>query len=84
MQKLRKVGGVVMAVCLFLVLSATAALAQATDPDTPAEVRDGVIATATPYVATIAGIVLALFGLVLLATLARKAAGMAKGAIRKG
>jgi hypothetical protein len=80
MTKLRKVGTVAMSIALFLVLSATAAFAQTS----PAEVRTEVIDEATPYFTVLIGIVVALFGLALLVTLARKAAGMAKGGIRKG
>jgi hypothetical protein len=51
---------------------------------TPGAVKDDVIEEATPYFTVLVGIVVALFGLALLVTLARKAAGMAKGGIRKG
>jgi hypothetical protein len=80
MTKLRKIGSLVMSVALFLALTATAAFAQTT----PAEVRTQVIDEATPYFTVLIGIVVALFGLALLVTLARKAAGMAKGGIRRG
>lgn len=62
------------------VFMASAAFAQTT----PAEVQTDVISAATPYFTILVGIVVALFGLALLVTLARKAAGMAKGGIRKG
>lgn len=61
------------------VFSAAAALAQTT----PAEVKDEVIDAATPYFAILVGVVVALFGLALLITLARKIAGMAKGGVTR-
>jgi hypothetical protein len=56
----------------------------AVDPSTPPEVKTEVIAQVTPYLSVLVGIVIALFGLTLLVTLARKAAGMAKGGIKRG
>lgn len=56
----------------------------ATDPTTPAEVKTDVLAAATPYIAVLVGIVIALFGLTLLVVLARKASRMAKGGISRG
>jgi hypothetical protein len=47
-------------------------------------VKTDIITEATPYFTTLIGVVIALFGLVLLVALARKGAGMAKGAVRKG
>lgn len=84
-KKVRKVL-LVGALCALLVLAmAVPAFAAHTgDPATIGDVKHEVLDEATPYVAGIAGIVIALFGLVLLATLARKVAGMARGTIRKG
>lgn len=84
-KKTRKIL-LVGALCALLVLAmAVPAFATHTgDPATIGDVKHEVVDEATPFVGAIAGIVVALFGLVLLATLARKAAGMARGAIRKG
>lgn len=69
----------VLAMCL-AVFFAVPAFAQTTAD----EVKTDIVDTATPYFSTLIGIVVALFGLALLVVLARKAAGMARGAIRKG
>ncbi|MQB01780.1 MAG: hypothetical protein GEU78_16115 [Actinobacteria bacterium] len=64
-----------------MVLMAVPAFAQTT----PAEdVQADVIAEATPYFTILVAIVVALFGLTLLVALAKKAAAMAKGGLRRG
>lgn len=65
---------------VFSVLMASAAFAQTT----PTQVKNDVIAEATPYFSILVGVVIALFGLTLLIALARKAAGMATGKVRGG
>jgi TRAP-type C4-dicarboxylate transport system permease small subunit len=65
------------------VVMAVPAFAQV-DPTTPGEVKTDVLAEATPYIAVLVGIVIALFGLTLLVVLARKASRMAKGGISRG
>lgn len=78
-QALKTVKAVFLGMCLSLFF-AVPAFAQTT----PAEVQTEVVSEATPYFTQLIGIVIALFGLALLVVLARKAAGMARGAIRKG
>jgi hypothetical protein len=68
-----------LGMCL-TIFFAGAAFAQST----PAQVQSEVVSEATPYFTQLIGIVIALFGLALLVVLARKAAGMARGAIKKG
>jgi hypothetical protein len=76
---MKKVSAVFLGACL-AVFFAVPAFAQTT----PAEVKTSVINEATPYFTILIGIVVALFGLALLVTLAKKAARMGKGAISRG
>lgn len=82
MTKIRAFKAAVLGLCLAM-FAAVPAWAQSS-VDTPGEVKDAAIAEATPYFTILVGVVIALFGLALLVTLARKAAGMAKGGIRRG
>lgn len=68
--------------CVMTVLFAVPAFA--TSHPTPGSVKDDVLSAATPYFTTLVGVVIALFGAALIVTLARKAAGMARGSIKKG
>jgi hypothetical protein len=77
----KKLSAVFLGACL-AVFMAMPAWAQTTT--TPETVKTDIIDEATPYFTVLVGIVVALFGLALLVTLARKAAGMAKGGIRRG
>jgi choline-glycine betaine transporter len=76
----KKVWAVVLGAAL-TVLMAVPAFAQTPTAET---VKDDVIAEATPYFTILIAVVIGLFGLALLVALARKAAGMAKGAVKKG
>lgn len=83
--QLRKVAVVMCVVGVLLAMFAVPALAAHTgDPSTINDVKHSVTDEAKPYFSALIGIVVTLFGLALLVVLARKAAGMARGAIRKG
>lgn len=81
MNKVRALKAVVLG-CVLTVLLAVPAFAQ--PPSTPQEVKTEVVNTATEYFPWIIGIVIALFGASLLVTLAKKGAGMARGAVKRG
>jgi hypothetical protein len=66
---------------MLTVLTAVPAFAQTTPQE---DVKTDVLAEATPYFTSLVGIVIALFGAALIVTLARKAAGMARGAVKRG
>lgn len=64
---------------------AMAVPAFAEPPPTAAEtVQTDILAEATPYFTILVAIVVALFGLTLLVALAKKAAAMARGGLRRG
>ncbi len=77
---LKKALKVLALAAAFVVVLAVPAFAQST----PSGVIGDVIDEATPYITALVGVVVTLFGLGLLITLARKAAAMAGSKVRKG